>query len=223
MSRSGWIVFFVIAALLASLLLSLRFCSAPVETRPQPPGDAGGATPMTPPPSPELTRQLQDARARIERLRRAAEPMAAEAAPLREAILADVRTAARSGAWTRRATAETADSRIAQAAALAERLSAHRASINAIKDRIIEAMEQAGASPLASADMLASTTAGRSLLQAEAEVNRGTMILELIRTEAQTISRQPTPGKADAPLPKATALRTSLNEQLRQIGLEPSR
>ncbi|MCU0688271.1 MAG: hypothetical protein MUE97_00800, partial [Phycisphaerales bacterium] len=61
-------------------------------------------------------------------------------------------------------------------------------------------------------------------------VNRGTMIVELIRTEALSISRQPAPARPDSAgttvpstTPKANSLRASLNEQLRQIGLEVSR
>jgi hypothetical protein len=56
------------------------------------------------------------------------------------------------------------------------------------------------------------------------------MIVELIRTEALSISRQPAPARPDSAgttvpstTPKANSLRASLNEQLRQIGLEVSR
>ncbi|MCU0689348.1 MAG: hypothetical protein MUE97_06385, partial [Phycisphaerales bacterium] len=173
MSRSGWIVFSVVAVLLAGLLLALRYCSAPVET-PAPATDgAGGAgaaiTPM--PLSPETTKQIQEARQRSDRWMRATEPLIGDATPLREAVLTDVRTAARSGAWTRPATSETAQQRVEQAAALAEKLAAHRIKIDEIKSKVTGAMEQAGASPPAAESMLPNTAAGRAVLMAEAEVN----------------------------------------------------
>jgi hypothetical protein len=232
MSRAGWIVFSVVAALLASLLLALRYCSAPVEVA-APATDGGGGAVMPMPLTPETTRQIQDARQRSERWVRSTESLTGEAAPLREAVLTDVRHVARSGTWTRPATIETAQQRIEQASALAEKLAAHRVTIGEIRAKVTSAMEQAGATPPAAEGMLPNTAAGRAVLMAEAEVTRGTMILELIRTEALTIMRQAAPARpaptspagpgGAATTPKAGSLRASLDEQLRQIGLEPSR